>query len=108
VALTDRAEEPLTSLSRGMAQRAAIARATLHDPELLLLDEPYANLDPAAIELVAPLIGRARGRTRVICSHDPTGGLAEADLVLGLRAGRPSLLRASADTDPGEIAELYR
>jgi heme exporter protein A len=108
VALTDRAEEPLTSLSRGMAQRAANARATLHDPELLLLDEPYANLDPAAIELVAPLIGRARGRTRVICSHDPTGGLAEADLVLGLRAGRPSLLRASADTDPGEIAELYR
>jgi hypothetical protein len=44
----------------------------------------------------------------VICSHDPTGGLAEADLVLGLRAGRQALLRAAADVDPAEIAELYR
>ena len=44
----------------------------------------------------------------MICSHDPTGDLAQADVVLGLRAGRPALLRAAAEVDPGEIAELYR
>lgn len=95
-------------LSRGMVQRAAIARVVLHDPELLLLDEPRANLDPAAGELVEPLIGRSSGRTRVISSHDPASGLAEADLVLGLRAGRPALLQSASSTDPDEITELYR
>jgi heme exporter protein A len=108
VALTDRADEPLKSLSRGMVQRTAIARATLHDPELLLLDEPYANLDPAAIELVRPLIGAGSGRTRVLSSHDPGGGLTEGDLVLGLRGGRAVLVRPAGEIDPGEIAELYR
>jgi heme exporter protein A len=106
--MADRAHEPLRMLSRGMVQRVAVARAVLHDPQLLLLDEPYANLDPAAIELVGPLIGAQSTRTRVVCSHDPTGGLAEADLVLGLRAGRPVLLSSAADVDPGQIAELYR
>jgi heme exporter protein A len=108
VSLTDRADEPLKTLSRGMVARVAVARATLHDPELLLLDEPWANLDPAARELIEPLIGASARRTRVISSHDSSGGLSEADLVLGLRAGRPALLREAARVDPGEIAELYR
>jgi heme exporter protein A len=108
VAMSARAKEPLRTLSRGMVQRVAVARAVLHDPELLLLDEPHSNLDPAAVELVAPLIGASSGRTRVICSHDPSGGLAEADVVLGLRAGRPVLLRAAADVDRDELTELYR
>ncbi len=108
IALRGRESEPLRTLSRGMVQRVAVARAVLHDPELLLLDEPYSNLDPAAIELVDPLIGSNSGRTRVICSHDPAAGLGEADLVLGLRAGRTALLRDAGKVDVSEIAELYR
>jgi heme exporter protein A len=108
VGMAGRAREPLRTLSRGMVQRVAVARSVLHDPPLLLLDEPYANLDPAARQLVEPLIGAASGRTRVLCSHDPGGSLGEADLVLGLRAGRPALLRRAAEVDTSEIAELYR
>ncbi len=108
VALRGRTDEPVRTLSRGMVQRAAVARAVLHDPELLLLDEPYANLDPAAVELVSPLIGPGSGRTRVVCSHDPGGGLSEADLVLGLRGGRAELLADAREVSAERIVELYR
>ena len=108
VAMAGRADEPVKTLSKGMVQRVAVARATLHDPELLLLDEPYANLDPAAIELVAPLLGPESQRTRVLTSHDPERGLAEADVVLGLCAGRPALFGPADGVQTGEIAGLYR
>jgi heme exporter protein A len=90
VGMDKRADEPLRDLSKGMVQRLAVARTVLHDPDLLLLDEPRANLDPAGAELLEPLIGRASGRTRVLVTHDMDGALAEADLALGLRAGRPA------------------
>jgi heme exporter protein A len=108
VGVSPRADEPLRTLSRGMVQRVAVARAVLHEPELLLLDEPYANLDPAAIELLDPLIGATCARTRVVCSHDPGRGLVEADLVLGLRDGLPMLLAEAGDVSETEIAGLYR
>ena len=89
VGMERRADDPVRELSRGMVQRIAVARAVLHEPPLLLLDEPRANLDPAAAELLEPLIGRASGRTRVLVSHDVAGALAEADVVLRLKRGRP-------------------
>jgi heme exporter protein A len=84
-----RADEPVRDLSRGLVQRFAIGRAVLHEPRLLLLDEPRANLDPSAAELVEPLIGRSSGRTRVLVSHDVQSALEESDVALGLKAGRP-------------------
>ena len=96
--IAGRADEPVRDLSKGLVQRLAIARAVLHEPALLLLDEPRANLDPAAAELAEPLIGRSSGHTRVLVSHDVAGALEESDAALGLRAGRP------APVD----AELYR
>jgi heme exporter protein A len=108
VGLGLRADDPVHTYSRGMVQRAAVARCVLHDPELLLLDEPTANLDPHAAELVEPLIGAASGRTRVVTSHDPVGGLQGADLALGLRAGRAELLAPAADVDRETIGALYR
>ena len=108
VGLRLRADDRVHTYSRGMVQRLAVCRAVLHDPAVLLLDEPRANLDPAAAELVEPLIGAESGRTRVVTSHDPAGGLAEADLALGLRGGRPVLLGPADGVDPAKIGALYR
>jgi heme exporter protein A len=105
VGLARRADDPVSTYSRGMVQRAALARAVLHEPDLLLLDEPRANLDPAAAEALEPLLS---GRTRVITSHDPTGGLAEADIALGLRDGRAALLAPASEVSLAQIGELYR
>ena len=70
----------------GMLQRLAVCRAVLHEPELLLLDEPRSHLDPEAAALVEPLLGPAAGRSRVIVTHEIEHGLGEADRVLALRA----------------------
>jgi heme exporter protein A len=105
VGLAHRADEPVRTFSRGMVQRVAVCRAVLHDPELLLLDEPLAGLDPGAAAAVEALLGR---RTRVVISHDVEHGLAGADLVLGLRRGRPALLAPAGEVGVADVRELYR
>jgi heme exporter protein A len=107
VRMDRRGADPVRLLSRGMIQRLAVARAVLHEPRLLLLDEPRANLDPAAAELVEPLIGRSSGATRVLTSHDPQAALAEADVVLALKDGRPVFLGEQGQFGAERVRELY-
>jgi heme exporter protein A len=107
VGMGRRADEPVRLLSRGLVQRLAVCRAVLHAPSLLLLDEPLANLDPAATELVGPLIGRDSGATRVLTSHDPQAAVAEADLVLGLEDGRAAFLTSPDKVDSAAVKRLY-
>jgi heme exporter protein A len=84
VGMERRADERVAELSAGMRQRLSICRCVLHQPELLLLDEPDSNLDVEGRELARELIGPAAERTRVVVTHDPDRHLPEADQVLRL------------------------
>jgi heme ABC exporter ATP-binding subunit CcmA len=84
VAMAERAEERVGTLSAGMRQRLAICRCVLHEPELLLLDEPDSNLDAEGRRSVRALIGPGVGRTRVLVTHDPERVLPEVDRALTL------------------------
>ena len=107
VQMDTRADEPVRTYSRGMVQRVAIARAVLHRPRILLLDEPRSNLDPAAEDLVEPLIGRSSGCTRVLTSHDPRAALDEADLVLALKDGKAVYFGEPTTITDAQIKEFY-
>jgi heme exporter protein A len=84
VAMERRADQHVAELSAGMRQRLAICRCVLHEPEVLLLDEPDSNLDAEGRELARELIGPGEGRTRVLVTHDPERALPDADQVLRL------------------------
>jgi heme exporter protein A len=84
VGMTSRAGDRVAELSAGMRQRIDICRSVLHEPELLLLDEPDAHLDPEARRRVAPLLAAGNGRTRVLVSHDRGIATDAADFVLEL------------------------
>lgn len=88
--LQDRADEPVGGFSKGMKQRLALARALVHDPELLFLDEPTAGLDPVASRQVHDLVGALRdeGRTVVLCTHHLVEAEALCDRVGVLSKGR--------------------
>ena len=87
IGIERRADDRVADLSAGMRQRLAVCRCVLHEPELLLLDEPDSNLDAEGRELARGLIGPGGGRTRVLVTHDPERFLPEADQVLRLGIG---------------------
>ena len=108
VGLAHRGGTRVGEMSAGMVQRLAVCRAVLHDPELLILDEPLANLDPAGAETVAPLLGSGVGRTRVLVTHDVAAALAGSDRVLALgRDGSVAFEADSADADPERARSIY-
>lgn len=85
VGLGDLARRPAAKLSRGAQQRLAIGRAVLHDPKLLVLDEPDASLDSGAGDLLAQVM---KGRTAVIATHDHALANRLCQRTLELRRGR--------------------
>ncbi len=92
VGMERRADERVAELSAGMRQRLSICRCVLHEPELLLLDEPDSNLDAEGRELARELVGPAPSRSRVIVTHDPDRFLPEADQVLRLGIGETAVV----------------
>ena len=106
----ERADTPVRALSRGLQQRVSVARATVHEPRLLLLDEPYTGLDEAgAAALTALLVAlRSAGTALVLVTHNLQEGLALASQVAVMRAGRFVRESARAALDPERFAAEYR
>lgn len=109
VGLRARQRDPISSFSRGMTQRLTIARATLHEPDVLLLDEPYTGLDQEAVALLDQLLLREKERERTILmiTHDLTHSLTVSDRILFLHNGR-IVHEVSAIIDATELIALYR
>jgi heme exporter protein A len=86
----DRADVPVRVLSRGLQQRVAIARAIVHDPSVILLDEPYSGLDEAGAQALTALLQSLRGRnaTLIVVTHNVGEGLALATHAAIMTAGR--------------------
>lgn len=90
VDLLRRAREPVRTFSRGMLQRLAIGRATLHDPTLLLLDEPYTGLDQASANRLNALLRElaVAGRAVIMTTHEYNRGLEGVTRAIYLKAGQ--------------------
>jgi heme exporter protein A len=107
--LTHRAEDTVGRLSHGMRQRVSLARALVHDPPIVFLDEPFTGLDPHAAGLLrATLDGLRRDRrTVVMVTHDLRRGLEMSDRWLLLERGRVRDRGSSPGTDLAALEALY-
>jgi len=97
-------------LSRGLVQRVAIARALIHDPRVLLLDEPFTGLDRTAAEEFRRLLAEqaAEGRITVLVTHNVEEGTELATDVAFMRGGRFVQLAPRSGRGAAEIADAYR
>lgn len=88
--IADRAEAPVRSLSRGLQQRVSIARAIVHEPRVVLLDEPYTGLDAAGGAALTDMLSslRAAGASLVLVTHNVEEGLAVASQAAVMLGGR--------------------
>jgi heme exporter protein A len=108
--LNEHADRPVRALSRGLIQRVAIARALVHDPRVLLLDEPFTGLDRMAAEAFSQLLSQqaAQGRATVLVTHNVEEGTELATDVAFMRSGRFVHLAPRAGRAATEIAQAYR
>ena len=99
------ADLPIAGFSRGMSQRLAIARGLVHDPPLLLLDEPFTGLDPRAAAALAQRLAelRAAGRTLLLVTHDPQRAVELCDRAIVLAAGRVVFERGGSAGDANAL-----
>jgi len=110
VGLLARRRDLLRQFSRGMQQRLAIARAILHDPEVLLFDEPHTGLDQDAASMLDGVLKEvaAMGRTVVMTSHDISRAAELASRVDILSKGVIAATVSGSKLDPVQLPELYR
>ena len=103
------ADQPVGSLSRGFQQRIALARALLHDPKILLLDEPYIGLDLYASRLLRDLISQLKDgeRTVVLVTHNFGQGLELADRIAIQVSGQFIFTGSSDGVELTEFEEFY-
>jgi len=109
VGLAARQRDAVRTFSRGMTQRLTIARATLHEPDVLLLDEPYTGLDQEASRLLDELLRQeaARGRTILMITHDLAHGLNLGDRIAILSRGKIVAEVEQGQMQPGEFLDYY-
>lgn len=110
VGLADRRHDLVRTFSRGMQQRLAVARAVLHRPSILLLDEPYTGLDPQATDALSALLGELAGEgcTILLTTHDLERGLSVGHRVIVLSRGRVVYDAPTAGIDPATFPDIYR
>ena len=109
VGLWGRQRDPVRTYSRGMQQRLAIARAMLHDPPILLLDEPDTGLDQHAAAMLTDLLHEvgATQRTVLMTTHNLERGLELGDRVAILAGGRIAYQANKSELDVDRFREAY-